>query len=113
MTARLAEAIGRIGGRSNTGEGGEEWVDPLIGARVGWETGKWRFDAAGDIGGFEVGSDLAWQASLGVGYAFTRSFELGLAYRVLDIDASFDRGTSLWELDLQLRGPQLTLSFSF
>ena len=94
-------------------EGTEEWIDPLIGAQASWKRGHWRGHAAGDIGGFGVGSELCWQVFAGVGYRFTKNFTFGLDYRLLDIDAPFDSGPDFWALDLQLRGPQLTFTFEF
>ena len=45
------------------GEGDKSWVDPLVGARVILPIGeKWSFIGRGDVGGFGVGSDLAWNA---------------------------------------------------
>ena len=53
------------------------WLDPLIAARfiIPMES-KWRLGIQGDIGGFGISSDFAWQVLPFVGYRFSQDFEL-------------------------------------
>jgi opacity protein-like surface antigen len=71
----------------------KHWVDPVIGIRGQWNmTEKWFLAGKADIGGFGVGSDLAYTLQATVGYNFTEmiSAELGYRYASTDyIDSSF------------------------
>ncbi|MES2659108.1 MAG: hypothetical protein V4689_10865 [Verrucomicrobiota bacterium] len=67
----------------------ESWVDPIIGVRAQWNiTPKWYLAAKTDIGGFSVGSDLAWTFQGTVGYQFTEKVSADLGYRYLHTDYS-------------------------
>lgn len=45
-------------------DGSKDWVDPIIGLRWLWGfSDRWSLKLRGDIGGFGVGSDFAWQAA--------------------------------------------------
>jgi hypothetical protein len=49
----------------------QDWVEPIVGLRTLWQLSpRWGLTAAGDIGGFGVGSDFAWQALGLVSYRF-------------------------------------------
>ncbi len=67
--------------------GAADWIDPIIGLRT-----RYNFTAScyavgrADVGGFGVGSDLAWQAYAGVGYQFNPKVTLELGYRYLQMD---------------------------
>jgi hypothetical protein len=93
-----------------------EWADPLIGLR--WEVPVLdclSADFRADIGGFDVGSDLSWNVMGGLRYwvpfrPFSLQPTLGAGYRAL----AFDRPAgSDGELDLQFRGPYLSLGVIF
>src|SRR5262249_56122915 len=46
-----------------------DWIDPLVGARVAVHFSEhWFMIVSGDIGGFGVGSDIAWSAMGLLGY---------------------------------------------
>ena len=65
----------------------EEWVDPIIGVRAQWNINdKWFLAGQSDIGGFGVGSDLAWSMQATAGYNFTKNVSAELGYRYLDTD---------------------------
>jgi opacity protein-like surface antigen len=86
------------------------WVDPLVGLRVGYAvTDRVALTALGNVGGFGVGSDLTWELFGGVSYAFTESISGDLGYRYISID--YDSGGT--ELDTQLYGPAVGLTFTF
>lgn len=73
----------------------EDWVDPLVGVNLVWPFAeKWRANLMADIGGFGVGSDLAWEVMPIVQYQFNRTFSAKLAYRWLDVDYEEDDYTS-------------------
>lgn len=65
----------------------------------------------GDIGGFGVGSDLAWQVHGKAGYRFSELFGLDLAYRVISMD--YEKGDPGFVYDMRIFGPELGLVFHF
>lgn len=92
----------------------ETWFDPLIVTRVMTELDEnWRLGALADIGGFGIGSDLAWQFNPFVGYRFSKLFEIALAYRWISMD--YDTGSSIdyFLYDLTISGAELGLVFHF
>lgn len=67
----------------------KEWVDPIIGVRAQWNFNeKWFLAGKSDVGGFGVGSDMAWTVQGTVGYNFTESVSAELGYRYFDTDYS-------------------------
>lgn len=75
-------------------------------------TGKWDLVLRGDIGGFGIGSDLAWQVSPKVGYRFSKLFELGIASRVISMDYT-GSGDPAYRYDMRIYGPEVGLGFHF
>ncbi len=67
----------------------KDWLDPIVGVRAQWNIND-RFFLAGksDIGGFGVGSDLAWTLQATAGYHFTQNVSAELGYRYLHTDYS-------------------------
>ncbi len=121
-----------IGGRLNVMEAGlaveegtvlpaidesdsKTWFDPLIAARfsVPFENSKWQLRIRGDIGGFGIGSDIAWQVYPLVGYRFSRLFEMALAYRWLGMEYETGSGDDLFAYDVVDFGPEIGLVFHF
>ena len=81
--------------------------DPYVGGRMNLQFNKelaWRTD--GSIGGFGVGSDLAWTLQSFIDWRFARNLELNLGYRVMDYD--YEDGD--FELDLTMHGPWIGIS---
>lgn len=65
----------------------KDWVDPIIGLRGQWSINeKWFVAGKGDIGGFDVSSELTWSLQATVGYNFTDKVFAELGYRILDTD---------------------------
>jgi len=93
----------------------ETWVDPLIVARVmtRFNDSNWRLGMVADIGGFGIGSDLAWQINPFVGYQFSKLFEIDLAYRWLAMDYESGSGADYFLYDMVISGPELGLLFHF
>lgn len=95
--------------------GGVDWVDPIIGLRLRHDfAGGDRLQLRGDIGGFGVGSDFAWQVMAAYAHDFhwgdsVMSFALG--YRVLDVDYSTGSGLNEFEFNTTIHGPILGLTF--
>lgn len=103
---------GRFVGGGEIQRGADDtWTDPIIGFRGQSELSErffLRYNA--DIGGFGVGSDLVWQAFLGLGYRITESASLAVGYRGLGVDyTSGDYNT----LDVVNHGPVIGFEFRF
>jgi len=90
--------------------GDKDWIDPLVGAVLSVPlTDRWSFTTRGDIGGFEVGSDLAWQLWGVFDYRFGESNSLVLGWRHLD----WDYDESRFGLDTYMTGPVAGIRFRF
>jgi hypothetical protein len=85
----------------------ESWVDPLVGSRFGIDLAdNWNLTAEGNVGGFGVGSDLAWNVQGFVGYKtslFGVPTTLAAGYRALHQD--YDHNNFKW--DVTMYGPVL------
>ncbi len=111
----------RIGGGVTTNimmerriDGSETWVDPFVG--IAWNpslSAKWEARLRADIGGFDVGSDLAWQLSALLNWDFARRWSLEFGYRILDMDYSTGSGNELFRYDVASEGPQAGVTFRF
>lgn len=65
----------------------KDWVDPAIGIRIQHPlTQHWSLIGYADVGGFDVGSRLSWQAIIGANYKFNERFVGKLGYRHLSFD---------------------------
>ena len=74
-----------------SGDDGDTWVDPMVGAKTRIDTGSpLYFTAWGMIGGFGVSSDLAWDVMGGVGYQWSDWFSTVAGYRALGVDYEND-----------------------
>jgi hypothetical protein len=91
----------------------ESWVDPLIGLRGDLElTERLALFAEADVGGFGIGSDLAWNAQLFLTYrtaVFGVATDLALGYRALRQD--YDHNDFAY--DVTTSGPIIGAAFHF
>jgi hypothetical protein len=89
----------------------EDWFDPLIGLKGMSALGNSKFfiSAGLGIGGFGTGSDLFWDASINLGYQWTKGFSTTLGYRYLDVD--YEKDDFLY--DVAQDGITLGLSWRF
>jgi opacity protein-like surface antigen len=89
----------------------DDWFDPHIGLRLHHDLGARTYLlVSGDVGGFGVGSDMAYHALAAVGYRFNDRFSLELGYRYLKED--YDNGPT-FSFDAEMQGPILGLSFAW
>ena len=90
------------------------WFDPIVGARL-WFPVSSSLDVIlrGDVGGFGVGSDLTWQLSGHLRYAFSDSFSGLLGYRYFYMDYESGEGLNRFVYDMAIHGPTLGLSWGF
>ncbi|MEM6932543.1 MAG: hypothetical protein AAF526_03055 [Pseudomonadota bacterium] len=99
-------------------DGGDTWVDPVIGARLQHRIApSWRLQSQGDVGGFGIAgaSDFSWNIMAGVAYDGWASTSLFLMYRALSVD--FDSGTrgtpAFFEYDTITHGPLFGIGYRF
>lgn len=92
----------------------KEWVDPIVGVRYQHHFDEsWSLYARGDIGGFGVGSDFVWNASLVGSYQFTDLFGVQLGYRAMSLDFEDQGSSGRLSYDIDMYGPMVGMSFSF
>ena len=95
-------------------EANEAWLDPTVGLRwVSSGHGAWRAVARGELGGFGVGSDLAWMSSLGFRYHWTPSAALEVDYYGQGVRYETGTGLDAFDYDAIWHGPRVGLFFSF
>lgn len=105
-----------IGGGTVAGgdSAGETWVDPFIVARFKSDPSKkFIYMLRGDIGGFGIGSDFAWQIQGYAGYRFSKLFQLTGGYRYIGMDYDNGSGNSRFLYDMDTFGPVVRLGFNF
>ena len=91
--------------------GRNTWIDPIVGAGFAVPvSGNWSFVGKGDIGGFGIGSDFAWQAQAYAQYDTSDKFSLLLGYRILDFDYS---PNSITSSNMTISGPVAGFRFRF
>ena len=90
------------------------YLDPFFGIRGRFDWTEDLFlQVRGDVGGFDIASDLTWQLIGLVGYSPWDSTTVLAGYRLLDIDYDDGSGANRFELDVQIRGPFLGVAFGF
>jgi len=92
----------------------QDWLDPFVGGRWIWNFAQdWSVVARGDIGGFGLGSDLAWQAVGLVEWQPFQNVSFLAGYRALDIDYEDGSGSDYFKLDGTIHGPLLGVNFKW
>jgi hypothetical protein len=100
------------GPRGNTisTSGRQQWVDPLIGARIVRPLAdNLLMRLRADVGGFGAASDFTWNVEALGEYRCSECCGLQLGYRVLDVD--YANGDFAY--DVNYRGPIALLVFDF
>lgn len=89
----------------------ENWADPFIGFKARGTLGAGRFYQSLSVlfGGFDVGSDLMWDANVNLGYQWTDGFLTSIGYRFLAVDYSNDE----FLYDVVQEGPTVALIWRF
>ncbi|MCU0975034.1 MAG: hypothetical protein MUC71_01815 [Steroidobacteraceae bacterium] len=94
--------------------GSESWVDPIVGARYTIPfNDQWSLALRGDIGGFGIGSDFAWQAAAAVRWQASPRVGVLAAYRYVDMDYEDGSGAGFFKYDMSISGPALGVVFTF
>ncbi|HSD73437.1 MAG TPA: hypothetical protein VLB75_01630 [Steroidobacteraceae bacterium] len=89
-----------------------DWWDPFLGANVRAPLGeKWSFCGRADIGGFGVGSELAWQIEALFDWRLSARTSFQIGYRWIDIDYEDDDSGFIY--DILTQGPQAGVTWRF
>jgi len=92
----------------------QSWVDPVIGAQYSWPfADQWSLTLRGDIGGFGIGSDFAWQGMATLRWQFSPRTGVAIGYRHLDMDYEDGTGADYFLYDMAISGPAMGIVFTF
>jgi hypothetical protein len=96
-------------------DGSKTWFDPMVGLQLRTpENGKrWHAQVYTEIGGFSVGSCLAWQIFPTVGVNLSKNASLEFGYRWLDLDYASGEDATLFKYDVLTQGPVVGVAFRF
>jgi len=88
------------------GSRSESWLDPYVGGRYTLPlAGEWTLTLRGDVGGFGVGSDSAWQFVSRFNWQLSDSLIMIFGYRVIDADYDDGEGAERFLFDVRSSGP--------
>jgi hypothetical protein len=119
MSVEMDLAQNQIGGGtlSRNGSQTKSWVDPMIMARLrtnGANVPKKLYGVLkGEVGGFGVGSDFAWQLQMLGGYRFSRLFDISVGYRFIGLDYKDGTGSDTFVYDVVTSGVMIKFGFLF
>ncbi len=92
----------------------EDWVDPLVGLRYAMPLGeRWALVARGDVGGFGIGSDFAWHATVFASWQVSEHGSVLLGFRYLDVDYDDGSGSGRFLWDVSEGGPAAGFAWRF
>jgi hypothetical protein len=95
-------------------ENSQTWFDPmLIAVFKNTPEKKIIYSFRGEIGGFGIGSDLAWQIQAYAGYRFSELFQIQGGYRVISLDYENGSGADRFKYDVNTYGPVIKFGFNF
>ena len=89
----------------------ESWLDPVIGMKGLSFIKNSKFFVSSELylGGFGMGSDFMWDVSASLGYQWTKSIDVTLGYRYMDVD--YEKGDFLY--DVSQDGLLMSLGWKF
>lgn len=90
------------------------WVDPMLITRLTLP-GKNNFigQFRGEVGGFGIGSDFAWQLQATAGYRFSKLFDMTAGYRAIGLDYTSGDDGKAFVYDMVTHGPMIRFGFRF
>jgi hypothetical protein len=115
ITSGVALTLNNIDGgtTSKSKEIPQTWYDPMLIARIKNKPGqKFLYQFRGEIGGFGIGSDLAWQIQAYAGYRFSDLFQITGGYRIISVDYVTGSGESRFLYDTKMYGPVISFGFN-
>lgn len=90
------------------------WFDPMLIARFHSKSNeKFVYQFRGEIGGFGIGSDFAWQMQAYAGYRFSKLFQITGGYRIISLDYETGSVASRFMYNVDTSGPVLRFGFNF
>ena len=90
------------------------WFDPMLIARIHSKSGeKFIYQFRGEIGGFGIGSDFAWQMQAYAGYRFSKLFQITGGYRIISLDYETGSGQNRFMYNVDTSGPVVRFGFNF
>lgn len=90
------------------------WLDPIIVARLhNAEGSKYLYQLRGDIGGFGLGSEFAWQMQAYIGYRISQLVQVSGGYRIIGMDYNNGNGDDRFLYDVDTSGIVLRVGFNF
>ena len=116
INADLEITRNEIGGSTSTISKSktETWVDPMVVTRVKSKPGeKFIYHFRGEIGGFGIGSDLAWQIQAYAGYRFSKLFQITGGYRLISLDYESGSDQDRFMYNVDTSGPVIRFGFNF
>lgn len=94
--------------------GSENWVDPIVGLHyMSPIADPLYLVAKADVGGFGVGSDFSWGATLMFVYELNRNASLLLGYRHVDVDYEDGKDDRRFLWDVWEGGPTAGFAWTF
>jgi hypothetical protein len=95
-------------------EDDKTWVDPYVGIRFNPRLSEsWSLLTRFDIGGFDIGSDIAWHLNADAVWHITEKASLAFGYRVLSSDYDDEEGDNEFVFDMTFHGPIAGLIYAF
>lgn len=95
---------------SRTASRSAAWADPVLAVRYGLDLApRLSLSLYGDIGGFNLGSILTWQAVGTLDYRLSERWSLSAGWRYLGVDRKLSDG----RIDVGFTGPLLAATFRF
>jgi hypothetical protein len=92
----------------------ETWFDPMLITRIKSKSeDKFIYQFRGEIGGFGIGSDLAWQIQAYAGYRFSKLFQITGGYRIISLDYESGNGQNRFMYNVDTSGPVVRFGFNF
>jgi hypothetical protein len=102
---------------SRSGDKRESWLDPMLVVRLRTSpeirVKKLYAMVRTELGGFGIGSDLAWQIQATGGYRFSKLFEMSAGFRAISLDYSTGSGSDAFVYDVDTYGPMVRFGFNF
>ena len=116
ISSDLELTLPAVGGSTTTASKSitETWFDPMIITRIKSKPReKFIYQFRGEIGGFGIGSNFAWQIQAYAGYRFSKLFEMSGGYRIISLDYENGSGQDRFVYDVDTSGPVIRFGFHF
>jgi hypothetical protein len=111
---RVLDTNGNQVSRSISQSGSRQWIDPFFGLRTRFQLTKdLMMVFRGDIGGFSIGSQFAWNVSGYLGYSVSEMVSLWVGYRALGVNYQSGSGNDKFAYDVIIQGPAIGVGFRF